>query len=122
MRMTNKDLIKHCNELNDLLQKEEEQGTSSFSGLALLTITRNFRKLIDEYSSNYEKDFARFKKRFYKDDGETLLDDVTAEEANNELSELLEYEVDVPIVMLKPSDVESVHSVTSILALDFMIL
>jgi len=122
MKMSNKDLIQRCNALDDLLTAEDKSGSSEFSGVVLLKMTRNLRAMVAEYENNYSLDYKRYLKRYYADDGKTLLPDVKKEDAEKELSELLNFEVDVPISTIKPEDVENVHSVSKIMALDFMIL
>ena len=121
MKMSNKDLIQRCNALDDLLTAEDKSGASAFSGVTLLKMTRNLRAMVAEYENNYAVDYKRYSKRFYGDDGITLLPDVKKEDAEKELAELLEFTVDVPIITIKPDDVENVHSVSKIMTLDFMI-
>lgn len=140
--MKNREIIANINNLYALRKRESERKQKTIIGKPLLILSRNLRMLEEEYNDNYMLDLKALRERYYEkkevdvtvpaDEGkgieehtekrmiESLKADLFREDYDKELQELLDLDVDVPIMKVSVDLLGSVADAKDADALEFM--
>jgi hypothetical protein len=140
--MKNREIIANINNLYALRKRESERNPKTIIGKPLLILSRNLRMLEEEYSDNYMLDLKALRERYYEkkevevtvpadeEKGikehtekraiESLNADMKKEDYDKELQELLDLDVDVPIMKVSVDLLGSVADAKDADALEFM--
>lgn len=145
--MKNRELVANLNGIYALRKREQEREQKkelkAFTGVPLLIISRNLRSMEKEYNENYAKDLQELREKYFtskeaevtipanKKEGieehkekreiEVLRPDVEEADYNKELNELLDLDVNVPIMRIALNMLESVTDSLDADAIEFMV-